>query len=83
MHPTELLKTLFLLEHLPELPILLAAQLLVLGLVFKRAWNRSPPGAPHGGPGNTSKRVTQSISLSNIHAFVFVEKAGPEAVETC
>ena len=29
-----------------------------------------------------SKRVTQSISLSNIHALLFVEKAGPEAVET-
>ena len=55
----------------------------VLGLVFKRVRKSCAVGAPRGGLTAFSKRVTQSISLSNIHAFLYVEKAGPEAVETC
>ena len=62
--------------HLNTLPELVASltQLLVLGLVCIRLWNLTPTYAPRGGQIGFPKYVTQSISLSNIQTFLYVEK---------
>jgi hypothetical protein len=49
-------------------------QLLVLGLVCIRLWKLTPTHAPRGGQIGFPKYVTQSISLSNIQTFLYVEK---------
>jgi len=63
-------------EHLPQALYLRGFQL-VLGLVFKRDWNLPASGAPRGGPSAISIHVTQSISLSNIHAPCVTREARP------
>ena len=72
----DLLKTLFLLEHLPE-PSSCGGSLLVLGLVLKRVWIRLAVTrrlAAAGWAGRLQTRFTQSISLSNIQTLSLLSR---------
>jgi hypothetical protein len=58
--------------------------LLVLGLVLRHPASHPFSRLTVAGTGiRIQMRITQSISLSNIHLFCLRKKARPEAVETC
>jgi hypothetical protein len=67
-----LLKTLFLLEHLPE-PVTCTGSLHVLGLVFN-AFGTYSPLIRLTAVMQHSNCVTQSISLSNIQSLPFLQE---------